>query len=115
MYSNLVGCEGHLKDRNGNYLAAPKSNRWNSTGPVIRAQEMMTLLAQSQYGMLSPGEILVFDATLYDWVVIYEPDPTRRSSGTRVINIPGDGVADDQTLSWAQQNYDRCIREARER
>ena len=115
LWNNLVGCEGHLKDRNGNYFAAPKSNRWHSTGPVIRAQEMMTLLAQSQYGMLSPGEILVFDATLYDWVVIYEPDPARRSSGTRVINIPGDGVADDQTLSWAQQNYDRCVREARER
>lgn len=112
-YSNLVGCQGHLEDRNGVPLSAPRSNRWNSTGPVIRAQEMMTLLGQSQYGMLSPGEILVFDATLYDWVVIYEPDPTRRRSGTRVINIPGDGVADDQTLSWAQENYERCVREAR--
>ena len=115
LWNNLVGCEGHLKDHNGNYLAAPKSSRWHSTGPVIRAQEMMSLLAQNQYGMLSPGEILVFDATLYDWVVIYESDPTRRSSGTRVINIPGDGIADEQTLSWAQQNYDRCVREARER
>lgn len=115
-YSNLVGCEGHLKDRNGNWLASPKTNRWDSTAPYTRAQEMLTLLtqAQSAYGALSPGEIFVFDASRYEWVVIYEPDPSRRSSGTRVFNEPGSGVADDQTLSYAQQNYERCVREARE-
>jgi hypothetical protein len=77
---------------------------------------MLTLLtqAQSAYGALSPGEIFVFDASRYEWVVIYEPDPSRRSSGTRVVNEPGSGVADDQTLSYAQQNYERCVREARE-
>lgn len=115
-YSNLVGCEGHLKDRNGNYLASPRSNRWDSTAPYNRTQEMIAMLPQAQtaYGTLSPGEMLVFDATQYQWVVIYEPDPTRRGNSMRVINEPGSGVSDDQTLSFAQQNYERCLREARD-
>lgn len=115
-WNNLVGCEGHLKDRNGNWLAAPRTNRWDSTAPYTRTQEMISLLPQAQkaYGTLSPGEMLVFDATRYAWVVIYEPDPARRGASMRVINEPGSGAADDQTLSYAQQNYERCVREARQ-
>jgi len=111
-YRSLVLCEGYLNGADGRPLSAQRTNRWNSTPPVNRAQEMITLLSQNQYGMLSPGEILVFDASLYEWVKIYEPDPTRRSSGTRVINIPGDGVADAATQELAEQNYQACVANA---
>ncbi|MBK6801399.1 MAG: hypothetical protein IPG83_07940 [Novosphingobium sp.] len=59
------------------------------------------------------GYIWVFDATLYRWVQIYEPDPGKRH-GNRVINEPS-SKPDPQKLALAQQNYDRCVSEARAR
>lgn len=115
-YNNLMGCQGHLKGPDGRLLSEPRSSRWASTAPYNRMMEMNQKYVEASraYGMLSPGEILVFDATRYEWVKIYEPDTARRTSN-RVINIPGDGTASAEQQSWAQQNYERCVREARER
>lgn len=115
-YNNIMGCQGHLKGPDGRLLSEARSSRWASTAPYNRMMEMNQkyVAASRAYGMLSPGEILVFDATLYEWVKIYEPDTAKRTSN-RVINIPGDGTASAEQQAWAQQNYERCVREARAR
>lgn len=115
-YNNIMWCQGHLKGPDGRLLSEARSSRWASTAPYNRMMEMSQkyVAASRAYGMLSPGEILVFDATLYEWVKIYEPDTAKRTSN-RVINIPGDGRASAEQQAAAQQNYERCVREARAR
>lgn len=114
-YNNLALCEGHLKGPDGYPLSQPRQSLWESKLPGARMVDMM----RSFPGINTPGlsardgYIWVFDATLYRWVQIYEPDPGKRH-GNRVINEPS-SKPDPQKLALAQQNYDRCVSEARAR
>ncbi len=114
-YSNLALCEGHLKGPDGYPLSQPRQSLWESKLPGARMIDMM----RSYPGANTPGlaardgYIWVFDATLYRWVQIYEPDPGKRH-GNRVINEPS-SKPDPQKLAIARQNYERCVREARAR
>lgn len=87
-------------------------SRWESMAPYDQARMLMAGPPRHYQRPLSPGELWAFDASAFEWTVIYESNPARRT-GHRLINVPQSVQDTTEAAAGRESAYQQCLAAAR--